>query len=177
MGNLNITRNTTDTNDNVRYSTNTPKIDYKGLTLLIISIVTTITVVWILILAVASLNCYFSDLYECKSVTYIFWGYVFLLFGVLIAVLTAAINMTWQQSINMSYLSWRGVLTHRKDLSTFAPNVIEVAKVSAKSEGTAGMDNYSPSITNTISKLEDAASKAVEQTIDAPVQFFGIDEE
>ena len=177
MGNLNINRNTTDTNDNVRYSTNIPKIDYKGLTLLITGIVGIITLVWLLVLGVASLDCYFSDLYECKSVTYIFWGYVFLLFGVLIAVLAAAVNMTWQQSINMSYLSWRGVLTHRKDLSNFAPNIIEVAKASAVSEATAGMDNYSPSITKTSKDSGILAVDTPKVGLDVPIEFFGIDED
>lgn len=147
MSNLNINRTGTDTGDNVRYSHTTPRTDYKGITLLLVGIIVALTVIWLIVLAVAKAGCYFDGDYECTATTYIFWGYVALLTLGLTPAIMAGVSILWERAINMRFLQWRGIYTHRDDMRHYAPSMIHVAETSAKSEATAGMDTYSPSTT------------------------------
>lgn len=166
MANVNINRTTTDTNDNVHYSYNsrTNKLDYKGIALLIIGILAALTIIWIIALAIASIGCWYTEVYECKETKWVFWGYIAFLSCFVCAGLAYAGVHLWNLYFNEQYLLWRGVITHRNDLRPNIKDVIAVAQISAKSEGTAGMDNYSPSITNT-AKPEDKQPDAEEDGV------------
>lgn len=164
MSNVNINRTGSDPSDNVHYNYNIPRTDYKGITLLLIGIIGALTIVWLVILGMASISCYFDSDYECVARDYIFWGYIIIITLALIPALAAAVMIVWERTFNMRYLQWRGVMTHRNDLREYAPAIIDVARVSAESEATAGLDTYSPSRT-TASKPElklTADSKLIE---------------
>lgn len=149
MPNVNITRNTTDTQDNVRYTTPIQKADFRGITLLVVSIFIAITGFWIIALGFANIGCWLAQISPCKDASYIFWGYILIVALAMIAGLLLSIPAIRVAVENMKYRTWRGVITHRDDLRNNAPDIIAVARESAKSEATAGMDNYSPSISKT----------------------------
>lgn len=145
MSNLNINRNLPDSGDNVRYSHYTPKTDYKGIALLLTAILAMLTIVWLIIMAVAKAGCYFDGNILCEETTWLFWGYVGILTIVLLPALAAGVTIVWERAISMQFLQWRGVYTHREDARKYVGNIIDVARTSAESEATAGLDTYSPS--------------------------------
>ena len=116
-------------------------------------------------MGVAALGCYLDDNSRCVETTYIFWGYITLLTITLIPIIFIVAQMLYERMINMRYLEWRGVITHRSDTQRYAENIIDVAKVSAKSEGTAGMDNYSPSISQSSAKETPATASEADAII------------
>lgn len=148
MANVNINKTTTDTQDNIRYTTPVNNIDYKGITLLVSAILGLLTIIWLIALGIAKLGCWYTNDYQCVEVSYIFWGYISILFAMLVIIIIQSIPAINVIIENMKYYTWRGVITYRDDIRTYAEQIISVASVSAKSEGTAGMDNYSPSITH-----------------------------
>jgi hypothetical protein len=173
MPNVNITKTTTDTQDNVRYTQPIQKIDFRGITLLVISVFGTITAVWMIALGFANIGCYIVNENPCTEASYIFWGYLVLLFITVIVALFMALPAIIEARNNMRYLRWRGIITSRENLDKFAADVISVALQSARSEATAGMDNYAPSI----SKTQTTQEPAIKEASHVPVTFFDLDEE
>lgn len=150
MGNLNINRNSHDTGDNVRYVGGSKATDYRGIALLIGVVFAGIVIIWLLALLFTGAKCYFNNNYTCDAQNNIFTIFliaisIFAVIGVAIALYSGV-----ERVRNQPFIEWRGVPTHRADLrdkETIA-RIIAVAMQSAKSEGTAGMDTYSPSINN-----------------------------
>lgn len=174
MPNVNITRNTTDTQDNVRYTTPIQKTDFRGITLLVISIFITITGFWMIALGFATVGCWIAHTSPCQDASYIFWGYILIVAIATIVGLFLSIPAIQVVVENMKYRTWRGVITHRDDLRNNAPDIIAVARESARSEATAGMDNYSPSISKTQSTPADSVDDPMALKI--PILDIGEDE-
>lgn len=161
MSVLNINKTTTDPNDNIRPSARLHKdtpVDYKGITLLIIGIATLVTIIWIIMLLMSSFVCYINDDRLCATV-YIFWGYVIIVALALIPAIIVGILVLWRKVQTMQFLYWRGVYTHIQDTRVHAASIIDVARQSAQSEATAGLDNYSPTFQQP--KQGDSITKAV----------------
>jgi len=150
MANINVTRNTTDTADNVKYTTPVNHIDYRGITLLISVIFSALTILWLTALGLASFGCWYSSNFTCKETSVIFWGYITFIFISALFAIYQSIPAIRKAVENMEYKYWRGVITHRDEIRTYAKDIIAVAQQSAKSEATAGMDNYSPSIDHSV---------------------------
>lgn len=175
MANVNINRTTTDTNDNVRYSYNAHgNLDYKGITILIIGILAALTIIWLVALSAAAIGCWYTQVYECKETKVIFWGYVYFIAALFVMGLTYVGVDTWNTYYNKQYLEWRGVITHRNDIrGDRIDKVIAVAQISAKSEATAGMDNYSPSITKTEKSSNEDTNAGAGDSIDVGIIGLG----
>ena len=154
MPNINVNRTSTDTGDNVKRSSETTHIDYKGISLLVIVAFTIFILIWLIVLSIAGIRCWSVNAFICYEATYIFWGGIAIMVS---SVVTALVGFIWSLD-NIRYQRWRGVITHRDDIKRYAQDIISVAKTSARSEATAGMDNYSPSISNsnTHTEKEDA---------------------
>lgn len=174
MPNVNINRTTTDTQDNVRYTTPQNKIDFRGITLLVISIFSAITAVWMIALGFANVGCMLTSTYPCKEATYIFWGYIIIVTIALVIALFYTIPAISIAIENMKYKYWRGVITHRDDIKKYATSIIAVAQESAHSEATAGMDNYSPSISKSLTSAQEPVTQV---STSVPIKFFDLDEE
>lgn len=144
MPNINVNRTSTDTADNVKRPSDTARIDYKGISLLVIVAFTIFIILWIIVLGIAGIRCWSVNAFTCYEATYIFWGGIAIMVS---SVITALIGFVISLD-NIRYQRWRGVVTHRQDLRKYAADIIGVAQTSAASEATAGMDNYSPSIDN-----------------------------
>ena len=152
MPNININRTSgaPDTKDNVMYrDVVAPAVDYKGITLLVSVLIGVSFIAWLLMLAVARVSCWWQGEYECKATSYIFWGYISLMTLSVLIALCSAVPLISQKVKNLAFLHMRGIALHRESIREYAPELIAVAHESAKSEATAGIDNYSPSHTRT----------------------------
>jgi hypothetical protein len=144
MPNINVNKTSSDTGDNVKRSSETTHIDYKGISLLVVVAFSIFIIVWIIILAIAGVRCWSVSAFICYEATYVFWGGITIIIS---SVITALVGFIMSLD-NIRYQRWRGVITHRSDIKKYAEQIISVAQTSARSEATAGMDNYSPSIDN-----------------------------
>jgi len=168
MGNINVNRTTADTQDNVRYSYNkhAGNIDYKGITIMVMGILAVLTAIWLIALVAANVGCYANGALECRESIIVFWSYLVIL-GISITIgLFFLIPNIVDMFSKIGFFEWRGVVTHKDDLRGIpvergifkkekieqndnVQKIIAVAHRSAESEGTAGMDTFSPSFTNT----------------------------
>jgi hypothetical protein len=165
VSNINVTKGTTDTADNSTYKNIVaPPVDYSGIALLVLTIAGIITVVWLLLLATANVSCWWKSEYECTTANYIFWGYVVIIVLIVLIGVGAAVPSIYQKVRNMSYLFFRGIALHRDSVREHALALIDVAKTSAESEATAGIDTYSPSIARTYTAPPAPIAPAIDDT-------------
>lgn len=155
--NLHISGVSHDTRDNVVYRTQTNRTDWRGIALLISALAIILTFVWIACYVIARIHCW--DAYECNIASYILIGYPLSIAAGLIIGISFSIPILIEHIRNIGYLDWRGVKTHRDDLRLHADKIIDVAKTSAKSEGTAGLDTFNPSVSRTITVKEKEDNK------------------
>lgn len=147
MGNINVNRSTTDTDDNFKpvrtRQKSTPKLD-AGLMGLIIVITISYIILWVASLGIAGIYCW--DKYECLAfdVTYIGGG-VLLLLGIFTAITMSALY-AYEQTRNVAYLDNKGVMLSRESIDRLSTELVKVAMTSARSEATAGIDTWSPSV-------------------------------
>jgi len=145
--NLNVTSGL-DTKDNTVYRDYTNTIDIWSTVKAICLGLGVITVIWIVIYFLARINCALNHSYDCVSGVYVFWSYPVLLLIAALITVVAAIPFIMQAIENSKYLHMRGSRIHRDDLRKNANDIFDVLKTSAKSEASAGLDQYSPSISN-----------------------------
>lgn len=156
MPNINVNRTSTDTADNVKRPSDNARIDYKGISLLVIVSFAIFVILWIIALLISGFMCWSAGALVCYQASYIYWGGIAIMVS---SVVTALIGFVISLD-NIRYQRWRGVVTHRQDLRKYAANIIGVAQTSAASEATAGMDNYSPSIDNSNTTTTPVETKA-----------------
>lgn len=143
MSNLNINRTGNDPNDNVIRRYSEQPINYKEVGFLIVMISAIAFVIWLILFISMKIECYWT----CGYMVYIFLSYT-----VLIGIgLVGGIIYLVQWLLNSSYLSFRGMRLHRKDIRSKANHILEIGKISAESEATAGIDTWSPTGGNTTS--------------------------
>lgn len=155
--NINFTR--PDTADNVpRFRDVSPATDYRGIAVLIGVLILGIILLFITLYGIFGLDCWINSEIQCNAQiamkNILIWG-----LGLTLALaIIGGFGLISQTVLNSAYLSMRGIIVHRKDLRQYAANIIEVARVSAKSEATAGIDTYSPSISNSSTIKDDKAN-------------------
>lgn len=136
MSNLNINRTGNDPSDNVIRRYSEQPINYREVGYLISMIIAGALVAWIVLFTIMKIECYWT----CGYTQYIFIGY-----NVFLAIIATAITVyVVQWVINSGYLSFRGIKVSRKDARLHADKILDIGKISAESEATAGIDTWSP---------------------------------
>jgi len=157
---MNINRITTDTADNVRYDyTLKEKRLPEGLIPLAIVAIAAVIGIWLLTLAITAINCTFDYHTNCPAFDIALWSLPITVAVGLCIALVAAVLLAVQASRNAEYLHWRGVVLHREDIRQLAPYVVEVARRSAQSEATAGLDALTLHNTPTIASAPPVPSE------------------
>lgn len=169
-GNRNVNITSADSKDNPKVNnTKRRNGDYLSFSFGVSLIALVYAFLWFLALNISNFYCWTRYDITCHSTNIIHWIF---LAGVM-AALVLSIAFAVQRIINAGYLFQRGVYLDRKQVSTHTRGLLDVMKVSARSEATYGLDTYSPSISKGVSNNGGEIKPDVVDTIDGAITISG----
>lgn len=146
---MNIIKTNTDADKSNNYAPNNQhRVDYSGITILVLGVSLAYLVFWLIALIGASITCHYSTELVCNDVNNVFYGGIGIYVIALAIALFSSIPILRQVVINMAFLSFAGIRMHRDDVRKVAPELIPAIEKHNESLATVGSETYSPTFSD-----------------------------